>query len=183
MDHAAGIIGTIRESERNVLIIPGGGIFADAVRQKEISDTAAHFMAIAAMDQYGWLLSSYGMPVTHEPVMKRVPHIFLPYNHLVHTDPLPHSWDITSDTISAYYACLLSLPLLLLKSVDYIRTSEGAVLILKPGMETEDLDPAFIPYIFEHHIRGYIIRGSDYARLAGFLRGEAVMGTGFGGTI
>lgn len=71
MDHAAGIIRTIRESERNILIIPGGGIFADAVRQKEISDTAAHFMAIAAMDQYGWLLSSYGMPVTHEPVDRK----------------------------------------------------------------------------------------------------------------
>ncbi len=183
IEYASGIIRTIRESKRNVLIIPGGGIFADLVRQKEISDTAAHFMAIAAMDQYGWVLSSYGMPITHEPVMTGVPYIFLPYSHLVHTDPLPHSWDITSDTISAYYARLLSVPLLLLKSVDYIRASEGAVLMLKPGMETDDLDPAFIPYIFDHHIEGYIIRGSDYARLAGFLRGDAVMGTGFGGTI
>ena len=130
IEHAPMIIRVIRESGRSILVIPGGGIFADVVRQKEISDTAAHFMAIAAMDQYGWLLSSYGLPVTRYPVIREFPAILLPYGHLMETDPLPHSWDITSDTISASYARLLSVPLVILKSLDAIRTSDGPVAAL-----------------------------------------------------
>lgn len=183
IEHAPMIIRTIRESGRSILIIPGGGVFADAVRQKNISDTAAHFMAIAAMDQYGWLLSSYGLPVTRYPVIRESPAILLPYGHLMETDPLPHSWDITSDTISASYARLLSVPLVILKSLDYIRASDGPVPALTPGMVSGDLDPAFVPYVTEHQVRGFILRGSDHARLAGFLRGEEVMGTRFGATI
>ncbi|WP_373838897.1 uridylate kinase [Methanospirillum sp.] len=183
IEHAPMIIRIVRESGRDLLIIPGGGIFADIIRQKRISDTAAHFMAIAAMDQYGWFLSSCGMSVTREPIMTGEPTIFLPYDHLVRTDPLPHSWDITSDTISACYAGLLSLPLLILKSVDYIRDPGGEVSVLLPGMETRDLDPAFIPYITRHQVSGFILRGSDHARLAAFFRGEDVPGTSFGGTI
>lgn len=181
--HAPMIVRVIRESGRDILVIPGGGIFADVVREKEISDTAAHFMAIAAMDQYGWLLSTYGLPVTWTPLMSGSPAILLPYHHMMDADPLPHSWDITSDTISAFYAGLLSVPLVILKSLDHIRTSDGPATALMPGMVTDDLDPAFIPYVTKEQVRGFILRGSDHARLAGFLRGEEVPGTYFGGTI
>ena len=182
-DHARMITRIIRESGRDLLIIPGGGTFADAVRQRDVAGTAAHFMAIAAMDQYGWLLSANGLPVTREPVMAGEPVIFLPYNHVVKTDPLPHSWSITSDTISAYYASMLSVPLLILKSIDYIRDPDGEVPVLLPGMVTRDLDPAFIPYVTRYHVSGFILCGSDHARLAAFLRGEDVPGTIFGSTI
>ncbi len=41
----------------NVLVIPGGGVFADLVRAEyrraRLTDHAAHRMAILAMDQYG----------------------------------------------------------------------------------------------------------------------------------
>ena len=97
IEHAPMIVRDIRENGRDILVIPGGGIFADVVREKEISDTAAHFMAIAAMDQYGWLLSTYGLPVTWTPLMSGSPAILLPYHHMMDADPLPHSWDITSD--------------------------------------------------------------------------------------
>ena len=75
--------------------------------KKEISDTAAHFMAIAAMDQYGWLQSTYGLPLTRTR-LRVVPQFFLPYHHMYDADPLPFV-DITSDTISAFYAGLLCL--------------------------------------------------------------------------
>jgi len=183
IDHAPMIARTIWESKRNVLIIPGGGIFADLVRKWEVSDSAAHFMAIAAMDQYGWFLSSYGLPVTTAPRFEGHPVIFLPYQDLMRTDPLAHSWDVTSDTISAYYAHVMGAPLLILKSVDYIHTPDGDVSMVRPGIETNDLDPAFISYVERHHLYGFIMRGSDRARLVGFLRGEEVPGTWFGGTL
>src|SRR5437867_8983121 len=47
--------------ERRLLIVPGGGPFADAVRdidrQLRLSDDAAHWMAILAMDQYAHVIA------------------------------------------------------------------------------------------------------------------------------
>src|SRR6266545_6442001 len=47
--------------ERRILVVPGGGPFADAVRgvdrQVHLSDDAAHWMAILAMDQYAHLVA------------------------------------------------------------------------------------------------------------------------------
>jgi len=44
-----------------ILIVPGGGEFADTVRKFDktygLSDVVAHKMAILAMDQYGFFLS------------------------------------------------------------------------------------------------------------------------------
>ena len=49
-------------STRRLLVIPGGGPFADAVREVDrrltLSDDAAHWMAVLAMDQYAHLLVS-----------------------------------------------------------------------------------------------------------------------------
>src|SRR5687767_967000 len=46
---------------RRVLVVPGGGPFADAVRALDrrvgLSDDAAHWMAILAMDQYAHVLA------------------------------------------------------------------------------------------------------------------------------
>jgi aspartokinase-like uncharacterized kinase len=43
-----------------LLVVPGGGAFADTVREYDqryrLSDHAAHWMAVLAMDQYGYLL-------------------------------------------------------------------------------------------------------------------------------
>src|SRR3974377_2518775 len=43
-----------------LLVVPGGGPFADTVRDYDkcygLSNAAAHWMAILAMDQYGYLL-------------------------------------------------------------------------------------------------------------------------------
>lgn len=80
------------------LIVPGGGPFADMVRAVDarfgIGDDAAHWAAILAMDQYAHTLAALvpGLP------------ILAPYQWLRAVDPLPHSWDVTSDSISAWVA-------------------------------------------------------------------------------
>ena len=98
-----------------VTIVPGGGPFACVVRDWDqrlhLSASAAHWMAIAAMDQYGLLLESQGMGVAvHDPAAlssgSAGARIFLPYRFLRETDPLPHSWSVTSDSIAAYLAAL-----------------------------------------------------------------------------
>ena len=181
--HAPGIIAIIREAFSDLLIIPGGGIFADTVRMTGAVGTCAHWMAIAAMDQYGWYLSEFGLPVTTNPVFTGKPCILLPYRHLLEVDPLEHTWDISSDTISTYFAHLLSAPLFILKSIEYVRSNGHPVDILKEDLVTEDLDKKCIEFIFSHDLQGCVILGSDINRLAALLNGEIVPGTWFGSTI
>jgi probable H4MPT-linked C1 transfer pathway protein len=98
----------------SVLIVPGGGPFADAVREAygrgAVDDEAAHWMAVLAMDQYAELLirrMPRAVRVTSRSEVHaalasgRVP-VLAPSRWLREADPLPHSWDVTSDSIAAW---------------------------------------------------------------------------------
>jgi aspartokinase-like uncharacterized kinase len=90
------------------LIVPGGGPFADGVRAADarfgLSDDDAHWAAILAMDQYATALAALapGLPIV------------APYHWLRAVDPLPHSWDVTSDSIAAWVAVAVGARRLLL---------------------------------------------------------------------
>jgi aspartokinase-like uncharacterized kinase len=101
---------------RRLLVIGGGGPFADAVRvvdeQLRLSDDAAHWMAILAMDQYAHLLAERlagsalvtdRREIAQAVSVGRVP-VLAPYRWLRKADPLPHSWEVTSDSIAAWIA-------------------------------------------------------------------------------
>ena len=169
-------------SGRQLLIIPGGGIFADSVRSLPVDDDSAHWMAIAAMDQYGWFIASQGMGISDSLQEPDQPVVFLPYCCMRQHDPLPHSWDITSDSIAAWVADFLGMDLLLLKPVDGI-THAGILLEqISAPVETEVVDPFFIPFVLEKKVITTIINGSRPDRIEKFLRGEAVSGTRIGTT-
>jgi len=180
LPHAREIIRTILESGRSPLILPGGGIFADAVRETGTDGTIAHWMAIAGMEQYGWFLSGFGIEVTEDPEFSDKPRILLPYQYFREKDPLPHTWDVTSDTISAWLADHLGAELLILKSIDQVRAVGVPLDQISGLVESQDLDPLFIPYILDHSIRGMIINGTFPERVSTALRGETVVGTIFG---
>ena len=116
MDAAGYVLSELPPSP--ILIIPGGGIFADFVRAENPDDDTAHWQAISAMEKYGRFLSTFGYPVTNDLQMPKEPTILLPECVLRKEDPLPHSWDITSDSISAWIAGVLGCRLLVLKSAE-----------------------------------------------------------------
>lgn len=108
-----------------LLVVPGGGAFADAVRSCDahygLSDGAAHWMAILAMDQYACLLADLipeaatirSLDAAAVSTEGRVP-VLLCHDLLRGRDELPHSWDVTSDSIAAWVAKQLAAPLLVL---------------------------------------------------------------------
>ena len=98
---------------RRMVVVAGGGPFADIVRDVDrrlrLSDDAAHWMAILAMDQHAHLIASR----LRESVLVESPQditamrqgqvaVLTPSRWLKRTDPLPHSWDVTSDSIAAW---------------------------------------------------------------------------------
>jgi 5-(aminomethyl)-3-furanmethanol phosphate kinase len=176
-NHVPGLVPILRSSTRPLLIVPGGGPFANAVRQAGLDDETAHWEAIAAMDQYGRYAASHGLPVTDRLAAPDHTVIVLPGRTLREQDPLPHTWDITSDTIAAWMAAELRLDLLLLKSVDGIM--DGGVLQEHVGTprETDLVDPLLISYVLEKQVDTYIINGSRPEFLIRYLRGNPVPGT------
>jgi 5-(aminomethyl)-3-furanmethanol phosphate kinase len=106
-----------RAAERHrVLVVTGGGPFADAVRaldrEHSLGDDAAHWMAVLAMEQYAWAVattvSRARLVASREEIAaalddRAVP-VLAPYRWLREADPLPHSWDVTSDSIAAWFA-------------------------------------------------------------------------------
>jgi len=102
--------------DRRLLVVPGGGPFADAVRdvdrRLQLADETAHWMAVLAMDQYAHLLAdrlARGVLVADRAAIAdaldagHVP-VLAPFAWLRRVDPLPHSWDVTSDSIAAWVA-------------------------------------------------------------------------------
>ncbi len=176
-DRTDAVIDTIRATGRPVLIVPGGGRFADHVRRLNLSDTAAHWMAIAAMEQYGWYIVSHNVPATHAIERPAEMTVLLPYCALRRLDPLPHSWDITSDTIAAWVASNLGTELVLLKSVDGISHHRTLLERVDHPCPCEEVDPALIPFVLEHNVRTTVINGRFDERIAQVLDGVTPHGT------
>src|SRR5260370_41527482 len=61
-EHLAGWVAAIAGCAGDIVVVPGGGPFADAVRDSQpkigFDDEAAHHMALLAMEQYGCALAS-----------------------------------------------------------------------------------------------------------------------------
>ncbi len=151
MDKVSSVIATLKSAAQSpdcafdkIVLVPGGGIFADEIRSMNADDETSHWLAVLAMEKFGYLISALGVPATdslsdctadfadadtcRDSSRGGKTLVLLPYKPVREYDPLPHSWDITSDSIAAWAASELSerlggdfrVSLLLLKSVDGI---------------------------------------------------------------
>lgn len=184
-------------SEHRLIVVPGGGSFADKVREAtlthRLSDLVAHRMAILAMDQYGLLLSSlverctytYSLKEAKEEASRGSLPIYLPSRELLFDPSIEASWDVASDSIAAYTAWRCGSDLLvLLKDVDGVFTSdpkkdEGAELIQNICASALRgygcVDRALPTYIQRFNILCWVLNGLKCGRLRSLLTvGEAV---------
>ncbi len=113
------------------LVVPGGGPMADLVREifscGELSQEAAHWMAILAMEQYAYFLADgTGIRLTCEirrPQGNPRLEILLPYQSMQRENSgleigLKHNWDYTSDSVALLVASQLSAPFIKATDVD-----------------------------------------------------------------
>ncbi|MHA1652006.1 MAG: amino acid kinase family protein [Candidatus Helarchaeota archaeon] len=187
------------KAEFTFVILPGGGEFADLVRKYyklyQNTDDSAHWMAILCENILGYLMLDFlefGKPVFTISEIKKairaslIP-VFLPFPYLLDQDPLPHSWDITSDSIAAYLAEQLQAEkIILLKDVDGIYTHDPKQIspkeaILLPFIKINTIDltsfhsciDKYLPTILREFPRDcYIVNGLYPERLGKILRNE-----------
>ena len=90
-------------SRRPVLVVPGGGPFADAVRavdeQVGLDDAVAHRLALHAMDQLGVLLAPL-LPGREIGVLAVV-------EAFAGSPDIPESWTVTSDSLAVFAAAAI----------------------------------------------------------------------------
>jgi aspartokinase-like uncharacterized kinase len=116
------------------VLVCGGGAFVDSIRRLDrihhLGDFAAHRLAIQAMDLASTVLvcllpnafpidrvAQLDEPAPPEDLPLVVPSLILDELESTEASPLPHSWDVTSDTLAAWVAGRLKArSLILLKS-------------------------------------------------------------------
>ncbi len=184
-DRAEDVLKRVLSTGMDVLIVPGGGPFADMVRgvgeRKGLSDDAAHWMAVLAMEQYAYYLSDKaGIELAPLLAKKKGVRILLPYGVLKRQDELPHSWDVTSDTIAAWAAMKTASPMIKATDVDGIilngRLQEAVKASDIKGVET-CVDRALPDFLIRHGMDIFIVNGLVVGRLESALKGNQVPGT------
>lgn len=192
MDCVSILINTIDAHARHegcsVLIVPGGAVFADTIRMFQattgISDKAAHWMAVLAMEQYAYFLADRtGAPCSDDPGSGQPgATVLLPYRLLRRIDSgLEHAWDVTSDTISAWVARRSGRRLIKVTDVDGIY-KEGDLV---PRINAADLvdgeatcvDRGLPLFLIRHTMDCMIVNGHYPDRVVAALNGDTSVGT------
>ncbi|HET9986604.1 MAG TPA: hypothetical protein VFQ38_23705, partial [Longimicrobiales bacterium] len=198
LDALLDTLGALARDGRRLVVVPGGGRFADAVRRacrrRDPGASAAHWMAILAMDQLAHLLAGR-MSARRVPaalvrsragisgaLARRRLALLAPFRWLRAADPLPHSWDVTSDSIAAWVAARLGAPrLVLLKSVDGVAGADGTVLpLVARAAPLNGVVDGYFGRALEAGVECWIVNGRRPERLRALLEGAPVPATRIG---
>jgi 5-(aminomethyl)-3-furanmethanol phosphate kinase len=175
-----------------VLVVPGGAVFADAVRDADrrfgLSAAAAHRMAILGMEQFGWLLSDLipGAAQCAGLAQVRAGRTTVLLPAALPLDALPASWHVTSDSIAAWVADRVDAArLVLVKEVDGLyadwpprgeplaRLTVAELAALRPGGVDE-----YLPTVLEGvRFETWVIGGRDPDRVVDLLERGTTVGT------
>jgi aspartokinase-like uncharacterized kinase len=176
-----GVLDVIAAAKRPVVVVPGGGAFADAVRDQQralgLGDAVAHRIAMLAMHQTAEIIvalnncfaAADSIAAVHASLGRGHTPVWLPLPMMEDDEAISADWSTTSDSLAARLAELLGgAPLALLKSVD-----------VDPAASAEDLardgivDAAFPGHVARSGIQWRIYGPSDDQALGDALAVEA----------
>jgi aspartokinase-like uncharacterized kinase len=155
-EHLADWVDAIADCAGHVIVVPGGGPFADAVREAQprigFDDAAAHHMALLAMEQYGCALASLNRALVPADSLaaiqqareaEKIP-VWMPSRMALAATDIPASWDITSDSLAAWLAGRIGArQLLLVKHFSLSGTVASLPDLVARGIVDQAL-PAFL---------------------------------------
>jgi len=170
-------------SKTNAVIVPGGGMFADAVRQAQahwhFNDVTAHQMAILAMRQYGLMLVGLCPKLIAATALEDFAEfqgqtaVWLPNPDTLDEARIPASWEITSDSLAAWLADQLGVEnLLLVKSMAELDNPVGKAHEVTGTLAADAgwVDPAFDYYAKNRPFKSWLCGPEGYAKLPqGFI--------------
>ncbi len=151
-DHGAG----------QMVIVPGGGMFADQVRflQSELNfdDITAHRLALRAMEQFGTFLSvldpryhaANSIKMIHDWLERGEIPVWYPYDMVADNPVIRATWDITSDSLALWLANTLECHnLVMIKSTEPDTDNYSAAYLSEHGY----LDHAFAELVHDTFVR------------------------------
>lgn len=138
-----------------LILVPGGGPFADCVRTAQgamgFNDRAAHRMALNAMGQFGIALAAYSdaftLAASRDELdsalsVGEIP-VWLPEKMVLGASDVPACWEVTSDSLAAWLAWTYrARRLLLIKASDL--AAPGSVRDLAADNIVDPLFPRFV---------------------------------------
>ncbi len=168
-----------------VVVVPGGGPFAETVRVVQpkmgFDDRAAHEMALLAMEQYGCALASLGAgwrlaasAAAIRDVLREggVP-VWSPTPMLRDANDVPWSWDVTSDSLAAWLAGRIGAKrVLLVKQLEPPPGRLRAADLVADGI----IDPAFPRFLRASGAQAFIAGPAGHAAAATAMRNGATVG-------
>ncbi|HEX7292706.1 MAG TPA: hypothetical protein VF250_16420 [Conexibacter sp.] len=185
-----------------LLVVPGGGGFADAVRVEDrhfgLRASTSHRMAALAMDQLGLLLGDLipraalcrGLDTVTALTDEGRAAVLLPAALVLATTELPESWDVTSDSIATWVAGRAGARrVVLLKSVGGLyrhrpgdgepirQLSPAGLAALQRSGQAAGVDSHFAAAVGAARVDAWVIGGDDPARLLELLDTGETTGT------
>jgi aspartokinase-like uncharacterized kinase len=166
-------------AEAGVVIVPGGGPFADQVRTTQsrwrFDDRTAHAMAILAMAQYGSMLAGIcpklrlaaGFDELNAAVEAGGSAVWRPDPAQLPEMEVPASWEVTSDSLAAWLAGRLGAGrLLLAKSAEIPKGEIQVAQCVAVGW----VDPAFPRFLEKSACEAWLCGPEACLRLSYGLR-------------
>lgn len=166
----------VKISDGKVIIVPGGSVFADAVREAQqrtdVNDAIAHHLALLAMDQFGLLLTGINPNlVTASSELELAERgwqhraiVWLPSKMVLADDTVAKNWQVTSDSLSAWLAHKVGAERLLLVKSKLPKFNENNTSVtLTALMQDGTIDTAFSNHCLGRDFQTYITHKTNYS--------------------
>jgi 5-(aminomethyl)-3-furanmethanol phosphate kinase len=176
--HLKDWLAAIAAEAGSIVVVPGGGPFADAVRSAQASmgfdDGAAHVMALMAMAQFGRALQSlnpaFRLTASRNAISRALKDGKVPVwspEPMARGEALPESWDLTSDSLAAWLAGVVRADrLVLVKHGRFEAAAYDVHDLVAQGV----VDPLFPRYLRLSGVNAWLAASTDSAQFSEGLR-------------
>ena len=165
----------VNHCDGHVIIVPGGGLFANSVREAQqianMSDAVAHQLALLAMDQFGLMLASMNPHLVTASTELEIAErgwqhrgiVWLPSKMVLADETIPQNWQVTSDSLAAWLANKLGAQqLIIVKSTSLLSYQQTAPTALQHLVDDEVIDSQFSQTIAGQLYQTWVLNKADF---------------------